>query len=158
VDEVMQQYRCSDVSELRPLSEASSTRPSFMFITSLDSLNGERYDAVQDGIPGIGKDDASGAALTTSRVNAEADAISSEVQVAISSRYRKETSSDTRLVGQQLVAPKKVEMKEEKKDFVFSSSVDTTSSSSAPNKEKVPCKAAVPVPARRGDDCLPSIK
>ena len=149
VDEVVQQYRCSDVSELRPLSEASSTRPSFMFITSLDSLNGERYDAVQDGIPDIGKgdgdaeedkylrqDDASDAALTTSRVNAEADAISSEVQAATSSRYRDESSSPVEeddsesfdeirgLLGSSFfksvdaVAAKKVEVKEEKEDFV----------------------------------------
>jgi len=43
VDEVVQQY--SDISELRPLSESTLTRPSLMFITSLDSLNGDRHDA-----------------------------------------------------------------------------------------------------------------
>ena len=146
------------------------------------------------------QDDASDAALTTSRVNAEADAISSEVQAATSSRYRDESSSPVEeddsesfdeirgLLGSSFfksvdaVAAKKVEVKEEKEDFVpdfasirkntlarrknsmlsqslpsqigsasadvsrqsfnsataFSSSVDTTSSSSAPDKEKVP--------------------
>ena len=96
VDEVVQQYRCSDVSELRPLSEASSTRPSFMFITSLDSLNGERYDVVED-IPDIRQDDGGDVEEdnslrqddrpdTTTRVNAEADT---------TNRYREESSSPT---------------------------------------------------------------
>ena len=94
VDEVVQQYKCSDVSELRPLSEASSTRPSFMFITSLDSLNGERYDVVED-IPDIRQDDGDAEEDNslrqddrpdTTRVNAEADA---------TNRYREESSSPT---------------------------------------------------------------
>lgn len=83
VDEVVQQYRCSDVSELRPLSEASSTRPSFMFITSLDSLND---------IPDIRQDDGDAEEDNSLRQDDRPDTTSKVNEADATNRYREESS------------------------------------------------------------------